>query len=111
MGPAKVFLTSKFGYLTFCNPAHGTETETANRWETTNSKPLGLIIMNGQSQTGTNSQIIFIALFSLTGCTALLYFLLALAKNYQSIMGQNNIAQPNWDVFGTFLHVGFPLHP
>jgi hypothetical protein len=69
MGQAKVFLISKFGYLTFCNPAHGTETETetANRWETTNSKPLGLIIMIGQSQTGTNSQIIFIALFSLTG--------------------------------------------
>jgi len=101
VGPAKVFLTSKFGYLTFWNPAHQTETDTANRWETTKSKPPGLIITIGQSETGTNSQIIFIALFS-DRCTALLYFLLASA-NYQSIMGQNNIAQPNW-VLLTFLH-------
>jgi hypothetical protein len=31
MGLAKVFLTSKFGYLTFCNPAHKTETDTGQR--------------------------------------------------------------------------------
>jgi len=32
-------------------PAHKTETGTANRWEITNSKPLGPIIMMGQSET------------------------------------------------------------
>ncbi len=36
------------------------ETETANRWETTNSKPAGPIIMIGQSETWTSSQTIFI---------------------------------------------------
>jgi hypothetical protein len=30
---AKIFLTSKFNYLLFCNPTHKTETGTANRWE------------------------------------------------------------------------------
>jgi hypothetical protein len=33
--PAKIFLTSKFSYLLFCNPTHKTKTGTANRWETT----------------------------------------------------------------------------
>ncbi len=32
---AKVFLTSKFSYLLFCNPTHNTQTEIANRWQTT----------------------------------------------------------------------------
>jgi hypothetical protein len=30
---AKIFLTSKFSYLDFCNPTHKTETRTANMWE------------------------------------------------------------------------------
>jgi hypothetical protein len=34
-----------------CNFTHSIETETANRWETTNSKPPGRIIMIGQSET------------------------------------------------------------
>jgi hypothetical protein len=33
-----------------------TKTGTANRWETTNSKALGQIVMIGQSETGSNSQ-------------------------------------------------------
>jgi len=33
----------------FCNPTHKTESETANRWETTNSKPPVPIIMVGWS--------------------------------------------------------------
>ncbi len=41
------------------------KTETANRWETTNSKSPRPIIMIGQSETGSsNSHIIFITLFS-----------------------------------------------
>jgi hypothetical protein len=35
----------------FCNPTHLTETGTANRWGTTNSKPPGLIIMIRHSET------------------------------------------------------------
>jgi hypothetical protein len=61
--PAKIFLTSKFSYLPFFNPTHQNKTGTANRWETTNSKPPGPITMIGQSQTGSGSQIIFITLF------------------------------------------------
>jgi hypothetical protein len=59
-----IFLTSKFSYLLFCTPTHKTETETANRWETTNSQPLAPIIMIRQSETRSNSQILFITLFS-----------------------------------------------
>jgi hypothetical protein len=40
-----ISFTSKFCYLFICNPSHNTETETAEMWETTNSKPLGPIIM------------------------------------------------------------------
>jgi hypothetical protein len=39
----------------FCNPTHKTETGTANRWETTSSKPPGPIIMINQSETVTRS--------------------------------------------------------
>jgi hypothetical protein len=46
----------------FFNLTHKTKTGTANRWETTNSKPLGPIIMIGQSETGSSSQILFITL-------------------------------------------------
>jgi len=46
----------------FFNLAHKTKTGTANRWETTNSKPLGPIIMIGKSETGSSSQILFITL-------------------------------------------------
>jgi len=49
--PAEMFFTSKFSCVLFCNPTHKTETGTANRWETTNSKPPGRIIMMGQSET------------------------------------------------------------
>jgi hypothetical protein len=59
-----IFLTSKFSYFFFAPPTHKTETETANRWETTNSQPLAPLIMIGQSETRSNSQILFITLFS-----------------------------------------------
>jgi hypothetical protein len=59
---AKIFFTSKFSYLFICNPTHKTETGTANRWGTTNSKPPGPIIMMGQSETLTSTQIVFITL-------------------------------------------------
>jgi hypothetical protein len=61
--PAKIFFTSKFSCVLFCNPTHKTETGTANRREATNSKPPGPIIMMGKSETPSSSQIIFITLF------------------------------------------------
>jgi len=66
-GPAKYIFTCKFSYLLFCNPTHKTETGTANRWETTNNKPPGPIIMMGQSETLISSQIITLLLFSAGG--------------------------------------------
>jgi hypothetical protein len=38
--------------LFFGNPTHNTKTGTGNRWETTNSKQLGPIIMGGQLEVG-----------------------------------------------------------
>jgi hypothetical protein len=58
--PAKIFFTSKFSYLLFSNPTHKTETGTTNWSGTTNSKPPGSIIMIGQSETLSTSQIICI---------------------------------------------------
>jgi hypothetical protein len=54
----------------FATPTHE-EAETANKWETTISKPHGPIVMIGQSEVGISSQIIFITLFSCR-CKALL---------------------------------------
>jgi hypothetical protein len=39
MWPCKNIFTSKFSYLLFCNLTPKTETQTANKWGTTNSKP------------------------------------------------------------------------
>ncbi len=52
----------------FPTPFHKTKTGSANWWETSNSKPPGLIIMIGQSGTGSCSQITFITLFSSRHC-------------------------------------------
>jgi hypothetical protein len=61
----KIFFTSKFSYLPdFWNPTHNTETETANKWETTNSKPPRPIIMIGQSESGSSGRIRFTTVFS-----------------------------------------------
>ncbi len=69
--PAKIFLTSKFSYLLVSIPTHKTKTRTANRWETTNSKAPGPIIMMA-NQNREPSQNIFITLFS-DRCQALLF--------------------------------------
>ncbi len=57
--PAKVFLTSKFSYLLFSNPAHQTKTGTANMWETTNCNPSGQIKLSNQSTAGFRLCCIF----------------------------------------------------
>jgi hypothetical protein len=46
--PAKIFFTSKFTCLLFCNPTHKAETGTRNMWGSHNSKPPEPIIMLGQ---------------------------------------------------------------
>jgi len=44
----KIFFTSKLWSLTSSNPTHQIETRIANRWETTNSNPLGPIKLFNQ---------------------------------------------------------------
>jgi len=61
----KIFFTSKFNYVFFCNLTNKTEIGTTNRWGTTNNKPLGPIIMMGQLETLSNIYIIFITFFSI----------------------------------------------
>ncbi len=54
--PAKIFFTSKCSYVLFCNPTNKTESGSANRWGTANSKPHGPIIMMGRSETLSSSR-------------------------------------------------------
>ncbi len=61
---AKIFFTSQFSYVLFCNPTHKTETGATNRWGTTYSKPPGRIIMISQTETLSSSYFIFITLVS-----------------------------------------------
>jgi hypothetical protein len=61
---AKIFLTSKFSYSLFSNLTHKTKTGTANRSETTNSKPPGSKSLRLGIQIRSSSQIVFIALVS-----------------------------------------------
>jgi hypothetical protein len=98
----KYFSPPSLDILTFCNPAHKTETDTANRWETSNSKPPGRIIRIDQSETGTNKwDHIYCTLLWQVHSFAVL--LTSLSKTIKVIMGQNHIAQPSWDVL-TFLN-------
>jgi hypothetical protein len=69
---------------------------------TINSKPLGLIIMMGQSETWTRSQIIFIILFFVGSCTALLC-LSPSTINYETVLNQNHFPEPDWPIL-TSLH-------
>jgi hypothetical protein len=87
----------------FCNSSHDTETGTADMWETTNSKPLGPIIMIDQWETLRSSQIIFIALFFGGLYSTLLLQLLAGTANCAIMLSQNHFPEPNWRVL-TFLH-------
>ncbi len=50
--PVKIFFTSKFSYVLFCNPAHKTETGTTNRWGTTNSKTTWTIFLSQPACVG-----------------------------------------------------------
>ncbi len=87
-----------YSYLQFGNPTNNkTETGTANRRATTNSKPPGPIIMMTQSKTLSSSQVQFIILFlcrcTTTTQTELCYIMLS----------QNHFPEPNRRVL-TFLH-------
>ncbi len=62
---------------------HKTEIEISNRWETTNSKPHGPIIVIDHLKTWRSNQIIFIMLF-VSMCTTLLLLLPDLSKLGQS---------------------------
>jgi hypothetical protein len=88
---AKMFLTSEFSDLLFRKLNHKTQRGDCKQVGTTNSKPPGLIIMIGQSKTGSRNQII---LFS-SRCRALLRFLPASAKNWSNMQEKNYFPEPN----------------
>jgi len=89
----KYFPHPSWGIILFCNPTHKTETRTANRWGTTNSKPPGPIIMMGQSQTPTTSQIVFIRLFSVRAqCCCVFLPATVKLRNYAE-------PKPFWTIF------------
>jgi hypothetical protein len=83
-----------WGIILFCNPTHKTETRTANRWGTTNSKPPGPIIMMGQSKTPTTSQIIFIRLFPVR--VQRCYVFLPATVNCVIMLSQNHFEPFSW---------------
>jgi hypothetical protein len=93
--PAKLFFTSKFSYLIFCNPTHKTETGIANRWGTTDSEPPGPI-----KNTERQSHHIYYTL--LCRCTPLLRPLSATA-NFAIMLSLNRFPERNRQIL-TFLH-------
>ncbi len=98
----KIFFTSKFCYVLFCNPTHKTETRTANRWGTTNSKPPGPIIMMRQSETLSCSWIIFITLFFQVQSAAVPFT--SYGQPAPLCCEQNHFPEPNRHVLD-FLHL------
>ncbi len=71
MWPCKNISHIQLLFTFSCNLTHTIETETAKRWETTDGKPPGRIIMIGQSETGgRSSEIVFITLFFITDFVA-----------------------------------------
>ncbi len=100
--PSKDISHPSFSYLPFSNLTHQTETEIANRWETTNSNPHGPIIMIRESETGRKSQIIFMTLFFWNVLGTLQCFVPATAK-YADMQIQNHFSQANQPVL-TFPH-------
>jgi hypothetical protein len=72
------------------NSTHDTQTEIANRWQTTNSKTSG-------SKTETSSLITFITLFS-SKCTVLLHFTSLSKQTVERMQEQNYFPEPNGHV-------------
>ncbi len=88
---AKIFFTSKFSYVLFCNPTHKTETGTANRWGTTSSTPA-----NRNTEQVGHIYYSFLQVQS----TAALFTRHSNASNYVS---QNHFTEPNRHTLD-FLH-------
>ncbi len=92
----KLFFTSKFSYFIFCNPTHETETGTANRWGTTNSKLPGPIIMMAQSETLISSQILFVTLVSAGAQSCCAFY--QTPQTVQLLLSQNHFRESNQQV-------------
>jgi hypothetical protein len=84
----------------FANPTYKTETGTANTRGTSNSKPPGLIIMMGQSETLGTSQIILLHFFMQVHIA----LVRLLPANRAIILSQNYFPEPNQHIL-TFLHL------
>ncbi len=90
-------------FFKLSNPTRKTKTGTANWWETTNSKSPAAIILVHQSETGSNSPILFITLFIANHIFKVVLCLLPSSAFCEEMLGHNHIAQPKQHVL-TFLH-------
>jgi hypothetical protein len=87
-------------FLFFPNPTH--KTGTANRWETTNSKTPGPIIMMARPETGSSSQVkSYLLHFSSLGGVRLCFAFLRVHK--AKMLSQNHFGYPSQHLL-TFLH-------
>jgi hypothetical protein len=98
--PAKIFFTSEFSYLLFYIPTHKLEIGTANRLGSTNSEPPGPIVMMGQLETLSSSQIILLHPALFCRCTTLLRLLPATADS-QIMLSRNHFPKLNRHFFSS----------
>jgi hypothetical protein len=97
----------------FCKATHTTVTRTENRWCTTNSKPPGLIIMMGQSQTLSSNKFIFImyTLFCRFVVLLRLWHPLQIVPANNGVIAEHNyFPELNRHILLTFLHPNCTLH-
>jgi hypothetical protein len=85
-------------FISFPTPTHKTKIANANKWETTNNKALGPIIMIAQLKIRSSSRVIFITFFYDT-CWAwqVLDFVVPFIAlvNYAKMFSQNHSLNPN----------------
>jgi len=96
--PCKTISHILVSSILFHNPTHKTKTGTANRWETTNSKPLGP--MANQKQWAVI--ISYLSYSSLAGAQ-LCCALYQPQQIMQKMRGQNHFPEPNQHIL-TLLH-------
>jgi hypothetical protein len=98
----KIFFTSKFNYVLFCNPTNKTKIGTTNRWGTTNSKSPRPIFMLGQFFRNTNQHLYHIYYILFCRCTMLLH-LLPNMRTYAIMLSQKHFFELNWHMWD-FVH-------
>jgi hypothetical protein len=94
--PATIILISNFSYSLFSNPTHKTKIGTANRWDTTNNKPAGRLLLMVSQKEGpaVRSYLLHSSLAGVRVCGAL-YQSQQMYKN----VGPNPFCLAKWAYF------------